>query len=86
MLSFNDRSREAFVTLAPPADSILLTNMAIDKRFQRRGIATQLLEACEEYCAKYRAEKQLCLHVRWIDDPAMQLYMCAPLSTSLIRS
>ena len=86
MLSFNERSREAFMMLTPPSQSILLTNMAVDKRFQRNGIATQLLEACVEYCARHRSERQICLHVRWKDDPANQLYMCALIQWAVWRA
>lgn len=76
-----------FYWLNPPENSLMLTNMAVDKRYHRQGIATKILETCEEYCIAKRTEERMCLLVRWRDKPAVQLYTCvAYLNRALLRS
>ncbi|GAB4824066.1 hypothetical protein N2152v2_011112 [Parachlorella kessleri] len=75
-LSFARRTREEFPSLQPPDDAAYLSNMAVDPAFRRQGIARLLLQASEELCAA-RGFREIYLHARLGDDPAVQLYESA---------
>ncbi|WIA21388.1 hypothetical protein OEZ85_000604 [Tetradesmus obliquus] len=72
-LSFSAAGREDFCSLAPPADQPYLSNMAVDPKFRRQGIARAMLEACDS-AAQGRAQDTIWLHVRQADEAAQQLY------------
>lgn len=52
-------------------------NLAVDKKWKRRGIASALIEACEQYVLKQHdtcIEKRLYLRVRKNNHAAIALY------------
>lgn len=78
MVSFDVRSRNKSLTVNPPDDQPFLTNMAVCQDYQRRGIATQLLLACEEHARrKWQRPCIMYLSARVKDEPAVRLYLCA---------
>mmetsp|Transcript_4137 Transcript_4137/g.5333 ORF Transcript_4137/g.5333 Transcript_4137/m.5333 type:complete len:314 (-) Transcript_4137:41-982(-) len=56
---------------APPRP--YLSDLAVDERFRRRGIAKRLVRACEE---EMRSKGQVCLHLRveFDNEAAMRMY------------
>ena len=77
MVSFDTRSRNKSLTLNPPDDQPFLTNMAVCQDYQRRGVATQLLHACEAHALrKWRRPCTMYLSARIKDEPAVRLYLC----------
>lgn len=72
-ISFDPVSRESFQTLQPPDEDAYLCNIAVDPKFRRRGIARQMLAACESLAAS-RGFQRFYLHVRLGDEAAQTLY------------
>eukprot|EP00882_Tetradesmus_deserticola_P030220 GHRQ01033915.1.p1 GENE.GHRQ01033915.1~~GHRQ01033915.1.p1 ORF type:complete len:235 (+),score=67.45 GHRQ01033915.1:78-782(+) len=72
-LSFSQRGREPFSSLAPPAQQPYLSNMAVDPKVRRQGIGRAMLEACDA-AAQDRGQDTVWLHVRQADAAALQLY------------
>ncbi|KAG2441755.1 hypothetical protein HXX76_003368 [Chlamydomonas incerta] len=57
----------------PPAAAAYISNMAVDPKFRRQGIARALLAACEE-AARGAGLREASLHVREADTAARALY------------
>ncbi|PNW71507.1 hypothetical protein CHLRE_16g657150v5 [Chlamydomonas reinhardtii] len=57
----------------PPAAAAYISNMAVDPKFRRQGIARALLAACEEV-ARGAGLREASLHVREADSAARALY------------
>ncbi|GIL87045.1 hypothetical protein Vretimale_14180 [Volvox reticuliferus] len=57
----------------PPSDAAYISNMAVDPRFRRRGVARALLAACEDV-ARSGARADVWLHVLEADEAARALY------------
>ncbi|PNH12032.1 hypothetical protein TSOC_001094 [Tetrabaena socialis] len=57
----------------PPPSAAYVSNMAVDPKFRRRGVARALLAACEEV-ARRAGSAEAWLHVREADAPARGLY------------
>eukprot|EP00877_Chromochloris_zofingiensis_P010281 jgi/Chrzof1/5506/Cz16g05230.t1 len=75
-LSFHAESRDDFPTLRPPEDEPYLSNMAVDAKFRRQGMARAMLDACHKLlCSK--GSPAVWLHVRVADKVAYQLYQSA---------
>lgn len=74
-ISFDDSTRVRDVYPRPPAEAAYLTNMAIDARFRRRGIASMLLQGGLEGASASGKCTEVYLHVRDKDSPAMALYL-----------
>ncbi|KAL4420978.1 hypothetical protein ABPG77_001297 [Micractinium sp. CCAP 211/92] len=72
-LSFCRDTREDFPTLQPPDDAVYLSNMAVDAKLRRRGLARKMLAAAEALVAS-AGQREIYLHVRLADAPAQQLY------------
>lgn len=79
MVSFSPESRNKTFTLNPPPDQPYLTNMAVASAHQRKGIATLILQACEAATRLQQPRSTIHLQARQKDEPAVQLYLCAPL-------
>ena len=62
----------------------VLMSLIVDKNFQRRGIATQLLLAVSD-CAMYLNFRRLMLRVRKSNSPAIALYTQMSFITEKIR-
>ncbi|KAL4425929.1 hypothetical protein ABPG75_009945 [Micractinium tetrahymenae] len=73
-LSFCRDTREDFPTLQPPDDAVYLSNMAVDGKLRRRGLARRMLAAAEALVAS-RGRRAIYLHARLADAPAQQLYL-----------
>lgn len=76
MVSFSQASRNITLTMNAPADQPFLTNMAVGEAFQRQGIATLLLQACEAETRQRCPKSKLFLQARQRDAPAIALYEC----------
>ncbi|GLC46478.1 hypothetical protein PLESTM_001879800 [Pleodorina starrii] len=57
----------------PPAGAAYVSNMAVDPRVRRRGVARVLLAACED-AARAAGRREVWLHVREADGAARALY------------
>ncbi|GIL50197.1 hypothetical protein Vafri_6324 [Volvox africanus] len=57
----------------PPSDAAYISNMAVDPRFRRRGVARALLAACEDV-ARGGGRSEVWLHVLEADEAARALY------------
>lgn len=62
-----------------PSGSCYLSNMAVDPKLRRRGVAREMLRACDAAAAAARAPgggeiTEVWLHVREVDDAARPLY------------
>lgn len=73
-LSFCRKTREEFPTLQPPDDAVYLSNMAVDSKLRRQGLARLMLQTAEALAAS-RGFKSIYLHARLSDAPAQQLYL-----------
>lgn len=74
-LSFDDVTRESFQHLPPPEDAVYLSNMAVDAKCRRMGIARHMLKACETMSNRMAPHmRRICLHVRLTNTPASALY------------
>ncbi|KAK9814916.1 hypothetical protein WJX73_001940 [Symbiochloris irregularis] len=73
-ISFDESTRIREVYPTPPAGAAYLTNMAIDQRFRRRGVASLLLTGGLEGARASGCCNQVYLHVRDKDTPALALY------------
>lgn len=73
-LSFCRETREDFPTLQPPDDAVYLSNMSVDAKLRRRGLARRMLAAAEALVASV-GQREICLHARLADAPAQQLYL-----------
>lgn len=72
-LSFSPKTREEFSTLPIPPNAAYLSNMAVDPKFRRSGVAKALLEACDRAVA-LTGLQDVHLHVRKSDSGAQELY------------
>ncbi|KXZ52562.1 hypothetical protein GPECTOR_9g606 [Gonium pectorale] len=57
----------------PPRGAAYISNMAVDPKFRRQGVARALLAACED-AARGAGRREVWLHVREADAPARALY------------
>ncbi|KAK3268181.1 hypothetical protein CYMTET_23301 [Cymbomonas tetramitiformis] len=62
-LSLNSKTRVRFRSLNPPRDACYLSELAIDPLFRRRGFASTLLRACEEFTLQM-GQDAIYLHVQ----------------------
>jgi len=58
----------------PPPPRPYMCNLAIDAKYQRKGIATSLIQNCEDICQTYWGLDYVYLKVRKENDSAVQLY------------
>jgi ribosomal protein S18 acetylase RimI-like enzyme len=72
-LSFHPDTRQEFPTLPPPTSSAYLSNMAVEQKLRRQGIAKAMLEACDA-AARSAGHSEMFLHVRQVDTGAQELY------------
>jgi ribosomal protein S18 acetylase RimI-like enzyme len=63
--------------LNPPTDSTYLCNMAVKDGYRRRGIASHMLLALEDYARMQCPGDTVYLHLRLRDKPAGELYRSA---------
>ncbi|TVU14131.1 hypothetical protein EJB05_37578, partial [Eragrostis curvula] len=61
-------------TPTPPLEFPYMCNMTVKTSLRRRGIAKQLLKACEELVIKMDAKTRLYLHCRIIDQVPFNMY------------
>lgn len=73
-VSFTPETRDAFETLEPPPDGAYLSNMAVDSKFRRAGVARGLLREAEARTRELGIAKMY-LHVTDANGPAKALYM-----------
>ncbi|GAX73578.1 hypothetical protein CEUSTIGMA_g1029.t1 [Chlamydomonas eustigma] len=72
-LSFHPDTMQPSTTLPTPPDSAYLSNMAVDAKFRRQGVASNLLRAADIACA--RADRTTVhLHVNQVDEGTFNLY------------
>ncbi|KAK9839526.1 hypothetical protein WJX81_007401 [Elliptochloris bilobata] len=78
-ISIDPAEREFFgpFQVRPPDTSVYLSNMAVDARFRRQGIAQLLLAACEQAAAAAGRSNDICLIVNQANDAAQALYQQA---------
>lgn len=72
-MSFNSATREQMPTLQPPDHAAYLSNIAVEPRFRRKGIASTLLKVCEQVTSDAQLGR-LYLHVRGPDAGAQAFY------------
>lgn len=72
-VSFHPSTRSSYLTLNPADDCAYLCNMAVAGPARRQGIALHLVRAAEEI-SRTAGRTELCLHLRFIDEPAARLY------------
>ena len=72
-LDGNDGSVAAYAGMQVVLDEAEITNIAVDERYRRRGIAGKLLEGLVTLCLR-RNVKYLHLEVRESNTPARSLY------------
>ena len=58
----------------PPAPRPYMYNLAVDKKFKRRGIASSLIKSCEDVCVNYWGYDCMYLKVRRGNKGALHLY------------
>lgn len=74
-VSFDGRgSNAALPTPLPPRDCPYICNMAVKKKFRRRGIGFQLLKACEELISQMKTDNKVYLHCRVTDTGPLKMY------------
>ncbi|KAG2491644.1 hypothetical protein HYH03_010014 [Edaphochlamys debaryana] len=73
-VSFSPVTRSSQPFLDPPDRCCYLCNMAVAPAFRRRGVATQLLAAAEAVASHVQGEREVYLHLRFVDAEAAQLY------------
>lgn len=76
VLSFNTATREQVPTLQPPDQAAYLSNIAVDPRYRRHGIASAILQKCELITIDARL-RSLYLHARMSDSGAQTFYVKA---------
>lgn len=54
--------------------AVYLSNMSVDAKLRRRGLARRMLAAAEALVASV-GQREICLHARLADAPAQQLYL-----------
>ncbi|KAJ9506305.1 hypothetical protein QJQ45_019772 [Haematococcus lacustris] len=72
-LSLHPDTLQQTPTLPPPPDTAYLSNMAVDTKFRRCGIARALL-CVSDQAAAIGGHRQIYLHVRQGDEAALRLY------------
>ncbi|KAL0020511.1 hypothetical protein WJX79_005558 [Trebouxia sp. C0005] len=72
-LSFNSATREQMPTLQPPDKAAYLSNIAVEPRYRRKGIASALLKVCEQVTQDALLNR-LYLHARVADVGAQTFY------------
>eukprot|EP00197_Chlamydomonas_leiostraca_P002565 CAMPEP_0202858056 /NCGR_PEP_ID=MMETSP1391-20130828/746_1 /ASSEMBLY_ACC=CAM_ASM_000867 /TAXON_ID=1034604 /ORGANISM="Chlamydomonas leiostraca, Strain SAG 11-49" /LENGTH=239 /DNA_ID=CAMNT_0049536927 /DNA_START=230 /DNA_END=949 /DNA_ORIENTATION=- len=75
-LSLHQDTLQQIPTLPPPPHSAYLSNMAVDQKFRRMGVAKALLALCDQAVA-VAGLSDVYLHVRQGDAPAATLYGAA---------
>mmetsp|Transcript_6886 Transcript_6886/g.17807 ORF Transcript_6886/g.17807 Transcript_6886/m.17807 type:complete len:278 (-) Transcript_6886:589-1422(-) len=73
-LSFTPSTRDQFNTLQPGDECCYLSNMAVDQKMRRQGVATALLSACDKYVRENTEMRRIQLHVRLDATAAKALY------------
>lgn len=73
-ISFNASGKpKDLQTPVPPKDAPFLSNMAVLKKFRRRGIGRELLKAAEQLAVQMGC-KEMYLHCRLIDEAPLNMY------------
>mmetsp|Transcript_25071 Transcript_25071/g.64600 ORF Transcript_25071/g.64600 Transcript_25071/m.64600 type:complete len:157 (+) Transcript_25071:362-832(+) len=73
-LSFTPSTRDQFNTLQPGDECCYLSNMAVDQKMRRQGVAIALLSACDKYVRENTEMRRIQLHVRLDATAAKALY------------
>lgn len=73
-LSLSPATRDRFNTLQPEDTCCYLSNMAVDGKLRRQGVASALLSAADRFVKENAKMGGIQLHVRLNDDGAKRLY------------
>ncbi|KAK9868894.1 hypothetical protein WJX84_007733 [Apatococcus fuscideae] len=76
VIDFHGSSRQYLYSLQPPKDDPYISNMAVDPRFRRRGVASGLLAAASALCER-QACNRIFLHIQAGASEAEALYLKA---------
>ncbi|KAK9825784.1 hypothetical protein WJX74_007339 [Apatococcus lobatus] len=76
VIDFHGSSRQFLYSLQPPDNDPYISNMAVDPRFRRRGVALGLLVAAARLCEASGYERMF-LHIQAGDSAAEALYLKA---------